>query len=295
MTFGGSGTHMQMDKIYHKIYNWQTGLHWSRPAWTGWMATTLWLLVLILPTNAVSQTLIGRPASPDEFFESFDPYPKTSGSPLVGLSIEAPGKPDLEGITFQLPPFYGDHNICVRANSVDGRYSADNPFSITQPASPAQAPLIRLEPLTKNHKKQLQAYDAEALAIRIYKASKDHCHTPKAQLFPSLSQTIHYQTAMGRAKPLILNAKVNSRARETQMTIVLKAAEEEDSGKARTLDGQCETVNQGSRIAFDRICRLTLPSGAAGQGELTLTFDDGFGQDAVSFPVWLPIWHDNNG
>lgn len=224
-------------------------------------------LMGIGPTAAGPTLLTATPADPDGFAETYDDTPPVSGSALVGLSLGAFGDAvDVADVRI-VAPRPPATSLCVRVTTLDGRFSANNPYLVP----PGEADGIRLSTVTRKFDREVAGYPPETFAIRSYVAS-DGCNPRSAVHLPQLQPT----GGTGQ-----LTVQVNSNTRRT--TVVLNGP-----GGA-VYQGVCEVAKAGAMIAFDKLCRVERPIGApAGLHRLEMGLDDGFGVETMSVGIYLP-------
>ena len=225
-------------------------------------------VIAVAPAAAEPELLTATPADPNQFVETYDDTPAVSGTALVGLSLGSlAGDLDVSDVRVAAPS-PGATALCVRVTTLDGRFSASNLYTV----SPGAADAIRLSMVTRRFDRELARYRPESLAVRAYVAGED-CAPRNVLHVPQL------QPVGGTAQLVV---QVNS---STRRTVAHLAAPD-----GAVLHADCDTPPASALIAFDRICYLARPAGAAaGTYRLTVELDDGFGVETIAVDVFLPV------
>lgn len=220
---------------------------------------------LVFGTVATADDIV-EAEPPEPFRESFDANANVSGSKLVGLRI-GPSPIAATGPFFVSLPRPAPE-LCVQAITQDGRYLATNPFRVPDGA---EAPTLRIASLSRQYQAELSAYAPEDIAVRTFVDGGAACNPGEALNIPYAASPVG-----GDA----LEVLVNTRSFGTRARL--------EAEGALIAETKCETVSQGTRIAYDKICRLTLPAGETRTGELTLLINDGFSDQAYRYNVLIP-------
>lgn len=229
-------------------------------------SAVLALVVLMQGYPLHAQDLVDAKPVGGAVLESYDPDGAAGGSVLVGLRLgELAGALDPDDIKLVRPP---SALFCVSAATQDGRYTATNPFSISDADSTAS--LVRPKPFT-NKQAVLSRYRSADFAVLGFAATSEDCAEKGAVLLPQV---------VGEYKDKsVLVVLANAGAR-------LAVARLEPAG---TSEGKCTPAGENARLRFDTICRvpLDLPVKAT-RAQLTIVFDDGFELDSHEYAIRLP-------
>lgn len=245
-------------------------------------AVFLALTLLIGPAYAQDTVTAEEPvavavlARDGEMRESYDKYPNSSSSNLVGLSFgETTGFADDLSIFVPLP---GDERtLCVRMVTQDARYFALNPFRMSK--VPEKARFVRLGPITEKHAEDLSRYRPKEFAIRTYTSKADRCSAKDAVFLPHIGNGSDH-----------LIAFVNGNARRATAELFDVRIREDSSETLPKSRVRCREVGDSARIAFDLECRLPLNFEVDSPiTYMRLSFDDGFRKEHQLYKLLLPI------
>lgn len=227
------------------------------------------MLVAVLIGSVGAQQVVDAAPDVDEFRESYDPVPKTSGGQLIGLRlVGGAGMVHGSGPVF-MQPDETTTRVCIEVHTRDGRYSASNPFRL----SSAPAEWVRVATLSSEYRDTLDRYDVADVAVRTFVAGEAACDTREA---------LHLPARGDPAAPTDrFEVLVNSGGLKVRAQLVASGGSAEASGK-------CGPAGEGARIAFNTVCSFAAGDLPAGEARLTLEFDDGFGSEEVRYRVLLP-------
>lgn len=234
------------------------------------------LLFAICLSYAVShsaelQVLPDLSADLNSFRENFDEAVPVTGNIVVGLRVgNSSGKVSVED-TFLAPP--AGTNVCVRAVTKDGRFSASNVYRFASPEQISRAAIAgkaHLLPVTRNYKENLSKYAMDDLAISAFTESKDGCIPGVTPYLP--------QIIGSPAETAALTIFVNSGGRTTRLI--------HNSSKTTV---QCNPLPDGARIAYNQKCVVDAARLNEGINHFTMVLDDGFKDEAVDFSVVIPV------
>lgn len=229
------------------------------------------LLAMGLPLAvAYSAELPELRADLSSFRENFDEAVPVTGNIVVGLRMgNGSGRVSAED-TFLAPP--AGMNVCVRAVTKDGRFSASNIYRFASPehvSRAAAAGKAHLLPVTRKYKENLGKYAMDDLAVCAFTEGKDGC-TPGAT--PYLPQIVASEPG-----PAALTVLVNSGGRTSRLT-----------HNASKTTVQCTPLPDGARIAYNQKCVVEGARLAEGVNSFTLVLDDDFNDENVDFSVVVP-------
>lgn len=223
------------------------------------------LFILLCSTVASAQDAAVLYVTESQFQESYDPDVPVSGGAIVGIQLgRTEGNIDVKNV--RLPAFKND-TVCVRIVTQDGRFSANNTYRKTE-TSTENTP-VKLSRVSVRYEEILSSYKMSAFALSAFfqnngsYASKDIIYLP--QILPDADKT------------KVLTVLVNSGGRFANMDMA-------DSD----FNFQCENVREGARIAYDTICKGDISTYAPGVKSISVTLDDGFGEEQVDFSLLLP-------
>ena len=223
-----------------------------------------------VPHTAERQELPDLRADLNSFRENFDEAVPVTGNIVVGLRMgNGSGKVSVED-TFLAPP--AAMNVCVRAVTKDGRFSASNVYRLASPehiSRAAAAGKAHLLPVTRNYKENLSNYSMDDLAVSAFAEGKDGC-IPGVN--PYLPQIV--ASSPGSAALTIL---VNSGGRTSHLI--------HNSSKTTV---SCNPLPGGARIAYNQKCVIDGVRLSEGINSFTLVLDDDFKDETVDFSVVIP-------
>lgn len=236
-------------------------------ALAGGLAALVWTA-----SGAMAQPVIvdAEAPAPEAFNESYDESSPVSGSPLVGLRL---GTPDVASgnvaLIAGLAAF--DGSLCLRVTSKDGRFHAANAYSLAP--APADA-LVRVTPLARKFAEALEGYGPTQVAIRAFASETAACMPAKAVNLPVLDGP--------RSPGSDLVVFANGKSQPAELALLTAAPEP-------VVEAPCDPAGDGANIAYDLVCRVSLPDDLAGRATLRLRFSDGFGTpDDYTFDLNLP-------
>ena len=233
------------------------------------------LLFVVCLASAVLQsaelpTLPELRADLNSFRENFDEAVPVTGNIVVGLRMgNGSGKVSAEN-TFLAPP--AGMNVCVRAVTKDGRFSASNVYRFASPEHVSLAATVgkaHLLPVTRNYKENLSQYAIDDLAVSAFTESAQGC-IPGAT--PYLPQII-----TSAPEAAVLTIFVNSGGRTSRLT----------HNASKTII-QCNPLPDGARIAYNQKCVVAAARLNMGINNFTLVLDDDFKDETVDFSVVIP-------
>lgn len=230
--------------------------------------------LFILASDVTAETVEALPIGPSETFnESFDDFPKTSTSDIVGVTFGTyDGLVRNNSVKLANPPLALDSatTICLVTVTQDARFLADNPFG--RRALPDESQLLAT-PITQSYESQLEAYDRSEIAIRAVLAEDETCY----------DQTQVFLPQIGSAESETLTVFINSRNRDG--TIRLSNG---TIGQG-TPQVHCTQAGSGSRMAFDLKCQYEITDPLRGHlVDAMVELDDGFGIESIPFKVFIP-------
>lgn len=236
-------------------------------AWTLLVAVCLPSAV---PHSAELQMLPELRADLNSFRENFDEAVPVTGNIVVGLRMgNGSGKVSTDD-TFLAPP--EGMNVCVRAVTKDGRFSASNVYRFANPeqvSRAAAAGKAHLLPVTRSYKENLSKYAIDDLAVSAFTESKEGCNPGVTPYLPQI-----VGSATGTAA---LTVFVNSGGRTTRLT--------HNSSKTTV---PCNPLPNGARIAYNQKCVIEAARLNEGINNFTLVLDDDFRDETVDFSVVIP-------
>ncbi len=223
------------------------------------------LLLVALGGGAYGQPVAELTADPGSFMESYDSAVPVSGSTVVGVRLgEADGTVAVRDTQLALLP---TDEICVRSVTRDGRFSANNIYKLSSPASNRDR--ARLSPVTLSYAHELSAYKKDDFAVAAFTAQGGSCQPSEAIYLPELANP---------QRPWQhLTILINSGARYSVLIV--------DKSQQKVL---CQRIAQGPLIVYDQKCQVVADLLSEGINDFTLVMDDGFGDESVPFQVMLP-------
>ena len=223
-----------------------------------------------VPYSAELPELPELRADLNSFRENFDEAVPVTGNIVVGLRMgNGSGRVSAED-TFLAPP--EGMNVCVRAVTKDGRFSASNIYRFASPEYVSLAAAVgkaHLLPVTRKYKESLSKYASDDLAVCAFTESKEGC-TPGVT--PYLPQIV--TSELGAAA---LTVFVNSGGRTSRLTHNLSKT-----------TVQCNPLSEGARIAYNQKCVVDAARLNEGINSFTLVLDDDFKDESVNFSVVIP-------
>ena len=234
-----------------------------------------------------ADVVVAEAPSPEEFSETFDKAPLTSGLPLVGLRLDTDSMLSnndtlVSGDIYVALPSYGTEEFCVRASTQDARYSALNPYRVS--SSVTTESIARLDAVTRQYTDVIEEYKKHNLAIKAYLPMGIGCSPVKAIHIPEVPDELP-----DRSQPIVLEAQVNSRGREVRASLN-KSVNGEPAAEP-SISVACNTDRSLGSLAFDQICQLpvsNLDTNSNDRWFLVLILNDGFDDARYEFALHLP-------
>ncbi len=225
-------------------------------------AAFLWLAPITSVPAFAQEVAVATPG--ENFRESYDESAAVSGGVVVGLRLgDTSGKLDPENVRFAMTQ---KTLVCVRALTRDGRYSANNEYTIT---STQTAKSVRISPVTRKHRAALSGYDGRDYALKVFEAKGSDCIPDGALHFPQLGTG---------ANADVLTIMINASSRRVTLEAPAGAA-----------DVVCGAPAGGARIAFDQECRVNVRGVQDEAARFVIAMDDGF--DTEKEPVLVSLRH----
>ncbi|MCQ1571250.1 hypothetical protein NFO65_10895 [Neorhizobium galegae] len=220
----------------------------------------LWLASIASVPAFAQEVAVATPG--EDFRESYDESAPVSGGVVVGLRLgDTPGKLDPDNVRFAMTQ---KTLVCVRALTRDGRYSANNEYTIT---STQTAKSVRIFPVTKIHAAALAGYDGRDYALKVFEAKGKDCIPENAVHFPQLGP---------RGNSDVLTIMINASSRRVSL-----------EAPAGATDIVCGAPAGGARIAFDQECRVNIHGIQDEVARFVIAMDDGF--DTEKEPVLVSL------
>jgi len=220
---------------------------------------------------SVAETIEAELLGPTTAFnESFDEYPATSASDIVGVLIgTAAISIDINSLSVSNPPWDLEPSsiLCVQVVTQDARFLAENPF---QRRATKNETLLSVSPVTLMWRDELLRYRPSQIAVRATLSNDRNC-VLNSMVFLPLAGTSDADT---------LTVLLNASNRDGEILI----ADEEQE-----LEASCQNADSGPMIAYDLACTVAVPKKMRGKLlDTTVFLDDGFVVEPVKFNVFFP-------
>lgn len=255
-------------------------------------AVAAFLLGVALSVGESSSADLAVATPIDDFSESYDVAPRSSGLPLVGLRLVSgitsavATRLNLADVVVALPS-EPVQQICVRVTTQDARYMALNPYRIS--TEQADSNSAWLKPVSRQYHGHLRRYSPTEFAVKAYVSDNEGCSPVEAMHLPEIDTRTTLESST-----LALVLQINSRGRDTSATLSLPSAElpSDSDSKPVEVKVECKDVRALAGLAFDRNCTLPLEAyGDTMSGKtwtLTIVMNDGFDDSIHNYSVYLP-------
>ena len=229
-------------------------------------------------------------ADRQSFIENYDKSVQVSGTPLVGLRLvdieRYGGAASLAqgDVRVLLPKDTANRRFCARAVTIDGKYLAENTYDLNA-ADVEIARVARLDPLTVRYSAELQSYEIDDFALRVF-VPLNNCQVPaKAMHLPEVLSDL----ANFNGEEVQLQVRVNGGPRRVSAYLYpVEATSVKNNPDLEPLaTGKCERLHNNAGLAYNNLCHIGLEN-IGNQAWIRIVLNDGRRDKGYAYKTYLP-------